>query len=1332
MNKPKETCPSFRRGHLPSYSDVKRLRLLSGPHVKSFDYFLEYGLQAGVADIIPMELDIVDNKARLANSEKQKKKDDHVTDSEDDEDDNPGDDDSHNNYTDKDNFNQREQQQQQQQKQTKQIYNLQMWIENVHISKPIQKDTHISSSMPSSSSLSSSLSASARYATASKLIPRHCREMGINYAGAMTGDLCFQINQRTVTTRHTNTLSMTEHPGKVHRLHKHFGNIPIMVMSQSCHLHNSRPEDLVKLKEEDNEFGGYFIVNGNERCVRLLQVPRCNHPTAIQRNAYKNRGPTFTDLGIAIRCARHNGDMTSVTNTLHYLTTGGATLKFTARKQEFLIPVILLLRALSYPSNITDEEIYNRILRGDENNTFLKARAQLLLQESQRFTSSSSLHTSKECLAFLGSRFRYISGKADSTTDTQVGQHIIDRYILIHLNSLPDKLECLLHLMRKLYSFVAGDCCVDNADSLQNQELLLPGHLISKFVKEKFEEILLSIRTGINKELRINFNRTAPFFSTTNFDLKAINKLIDKYSTLSSSGAGAGAGGIGQKVAFFLNTGNIVTSTGLDLMQISGYTIVAERLNFLRYCAHFRSVHRGQFFMEMKTTAVRKLLPDQWGFLCPVHTPDGGPCGLLSHLSLKCLPMTHPAPLIGGNMKDLDELLISMGISPAGTGGPKGDGKIAMSHQHLTISLDGRVLGGASPKLCRSIAFQLRQLKVAEFPTVPPTLEVALIPPGIKGGPYPGLYLFTTAARMVRPVLNRSTGKMELIGPMEQPFMEIACLPEDIHEGITTHQEIEPTNMLSLIASLTPFSDYNQSPRNMYQCQMGKQTMGTPCHSLPHRADNKLYRLQTPQAPIAQTARHGEFKMDEYPNGTNAVVAVLSYTGFDMEDAMILNKSSYERGFGHASVYKTVKVDLLEEAKHMKSDSGIAGYDKAKLKFTNKAPKQSDHLNHHNHNNSLSSPNAGGTLCVDDKLHHNLGQDGLPEVGTWVKEGDALYCYVDELTNKTRVGKHKEKETACIQHVRLLGKHRDPQNKSIGANGYDEKLSITLRTPRNPVIGDKFSSRHGQKGVLSILWPHTDMPFSESGISPDVIINPHAFPSRMTIGMLIESMAGKSGALHGMFQDSSPFSFHESGDKIAVDYFGEQLQAAGYSYYGSEPLYSGVSGCLMHADLYIGVVYYQRLRHMVSDKYQVRATGPVNSLTRQPIKGRKKGGGVRLGEMERDSLLSHGAAYIMLDRLLNSSDRHISYACRRCGDLLSSATEKTSVPSIRGHGRSAFRDKYQSQQNRRVYCRNPLCRNKTREGGNDDMVEPIILPYVYRYLANELAAMNIKMKMSID
>lgn len=411
-----------------------------------------------------------------------------------------------------------------------------------------------------------------------------------------------------------------------------------------------------------------------------------------------------------------------------------------------------------------------------------------------------------------------------------------------------------------------------------------------------------------------------------------------------------------------------------------------------------------------------------------------------------------------------------------------------------------------------------------------------------------------------------------------------------------------------------------------------------------------------------------------------------------MEDAMIISKSSFERGFAHASIYKTVEVNLQNE---IKAAGASASNSEVRMRFANKLGRDGEYFYKH------------------------LEEDGLPKVGDCIKEGDALYCVVDSINNYDKVQKHKDREAAYVQTVRIIG--------TDSGKATENKLSMTLRFPRNPVIGDKFSSRHGQKGVLSILWPQEDMPFSESGISPDIIINPHAFPSRMTIGMLVESMAGKSGALHGLFQDGTPFSFHESGDQVSVDYFGEQLQSAGYNYYGSEALYSGVSGCVLQADLYIGVVYYQRLRHMVSDKYQVRATGAVNPLTRQPIKGRKKGGGIRLGEMERDSLLSHGAAFLLQDRLLNCSDRHIAHACTRCGDLLMPITERCTIQTT-GQSQSEILTKPKL----RLFCRTPSCVAATkRPDGDDEAVEPIVLPYVYRYLVNELAGMNIKMKLDI-
>ena len=277
------------------------------------------------------------------------------------------------------------------------------------------------------------------------------------------------------------------------------------------------------------------------------------------------------------------------------------------------------------------------------------------------------------------------------------------------------------------------------------------------------------------------------------------------------------------------------------------------------------------------------------------------------------------------------------------------------------------------------------------------------------------------------------------------------------------------------------------------------------------------------------------------------------------------------------------------------------------------------------------------------------------------------------------------------------------------------------------------------------------MPFSESGMQPDVIINPHAFPSRMTIGMLIESMAGKAGAMHGLAQDATPWTFGE--DDTPVEYFGEQLRAAGYNYLGNEPMYSGITGQELRADIYLGVVFYQRLRHMVNDKFQVRTTGPVHALTRQPVKGRKRAGGIRFGEMERDALLAHGTSFLLQDRLFHCSDATTAYVCRTCGSLLSVAYDDAAGISVPGLGTVQAIEKSAHSTAplgpRGEYCR--VCRRAAEAGAPPPAAAPehrvpvprhcvvrrtgdldvVAVPYVLKYLVAELAAMGLRMSFAV-
>ncbi|KAG0238636.1 putative DNA-directed RNA polymerase I subunit RPA2 [Mortierella sp. GBAus27b] len=1063
---------------------------------------------------------------------------------------------------------------------------LTFWVDEVTLIKPTLSDKE-------------------RHSTNRHVYPTEARERLITYRGKLQAKLAWRVND-----------------GPIGVDVRDLGQVPIMIRSNRCNLEGAYPKELIRHHEESEEFGGYFLVNGIEKLIRLLIVPRRNHVIALIRPSFTKRGPTYSNYGTSIRCVKP--DQTSQTNTVHYLTDGGSMLRFAWRKQEYLIPTILVLKALI---DTSDKEIFDSIMMGDLGNTFLTDRVELMLRNFKTY----ALYTREQCLAYLGDKFRIVMNFPEDYTDVEVGEGLLRKIVLVHLKNNRDKFNLLIFMIRKVYALVAGECAPDNPDSPQHQEVLLGGFLYGAIIKEKIDDWLNSIRAMINQDVR------RKLVDVDFMDNRYLQKVLLKT---------AGNQDIGAKMSYFLATGNLVSNTGLDLQQVTGYTIVAEKLNFYRYISHFRCIHRGSFFAELKTTTVRKLLPESWGFLCPVHTPDGSPCGLLNHLSHTCKVITQPA-----DVSRLPSILATLGMTQ--TLVP------AQGQKTIVVQLDGRIVGYCSSEEAKRIADTLRYYKVtgAHQGAVPLDIELGYVPIS-HGGQYPGLYIFSTPTRMMRPVRYLPNGKTDMVGTFEQVYMEIACMDDEVRPGESTHQELAPTSMLSIVANLTPFSDFNQSPRNMYQCQMGKQTMGTPATALKFRTDNKLYHLQTGQTPIVRPALHNNYGIDGFPNGMNAVVAVISYTGYDMEDAMILNKSSHERGFGYGTIYKSEIIDLGE------------------------LRTRGEPILHH----------FGLGVDAPRSWREKLDKDGLPFIGVTLHEGDPLCAYIDDTTGKTSIKKYKGLEAGIVDEVRLLG-------SDLGDTEL-QKIHIRLRITRSPVIGDKFSSRHGQKGVCSQKWPSIDMPFSESGIQPDVIINPHAFPSRMTIGMFVESLAGKSGALHGIPQDATPFTFNEK--FTAADFFGEQLKAAGYNYHGNEPMYSGITGEEFKADIYLGVVYYQRLRHMVSDKYQVRTTGPVHNLTMQPVKGRKRAGGIRFGEMERDSLLAHGVSYLLQDRLMNCSDYSISNVCTKCGSITSPISRHAagSLSSVR-----------------EVECR--VC--QTASG-----IDQIALPYVFRYLATELMSMGIK------
>ncbi|CAK9069423.1 DNA-directed RNA polymerase I subunit RPA2 (RNA polymerase I subunit 2) (RPA135), partial [Durusdinium trenchii] len=544
--------------------------------------------------------------------------------------------------------------------------------------------------------------------------------------------------------------------------------------------------------------------------------------------------------------------------------------------------------------------------------------------------------------------------------------------------------------------------------------------------------------------------------------------------------------------------------------------------------------------------------------------------------------------------------------------------------RHAWVMVDGTRLHFAAEKL--------RAMKIRWPPGIPSTAEIVLVTRG-WGKLFTGLFIFLAPGRLIRPVRQLRTQKIEWIGPMEQLFLNVSVLRdlEDFLHGTWspspqgrnrlrilawlavagadelpeqlplrfTHEELEPTELFSTLAALTPFSNHNQSPRNMYQCQMLKQTMATPYHNHEFRPDNKVFRIYCPQSPLVRTQMYDQVHCDEHPIGTNAVVAVITYTGVAFSPcapvqrerlracgARIINKQSYERGFGHGIVYKTKVLDAAAPGTHERFSV------EKERTIAIQRPMGTPNLR--------SGCDAQRAQC---KIAPDLESDGFPPIGAYLTEGCSLYCVVNCRGGHT-LTKYKDDEPCYVEQA-TCSTHTGP--------GYR----------RNPVVGDKFSSRHGQKGVMSILWPAEDMPWSESGLTPDILFNPHGFPSRMTIGMLIESIAGKTAALEAKktadattfrecprSRSEQPISHQSFFDvclapgPTAAEYFGQTLKKHGYKRLGTERMYSGIHGTEIETDIFIGVVYYQRLRHLVMDKAQVRSRGRLDGMssTGEPLK----------------------------------------------------------------------------------------------------------------------------------
>jgi DNA-directed RNA polymerase II subunit RPB2 len=1016
------------------------------------------------------------------------------------------------------------------------------------------------------------------------MFPQEARARNFTYAAQMFCDIRF-----TARSYKGETLSEYDEQVKVFEGIS-LGKIPVMLGSSLC-IMNDFPLSKKEIGECPYDPFGYFLIHGSERTIL------CQEKVADNRIMLFYNKKVSSKFTYSVEMKSLHESFTTPPKKLEIRISSkfnglGYPLTLCVPRFREDIPLAIMFRAFGIES---DEEIAKLIFKTDEYVDILGA--------TFKECADAKVYTYEDAITYLTHHLQY--GTASEDKHAYV-RSLLDTEYLPHVKFGGDtssqetintrKILITARMIRSLILASEGVIGIDDRDAYPNKRVVTTGALLTHLFRQLFQKVCKDIRSKFVHEVN---NDAWKKGEPKPLDILNINNLykILKVSTIEG------------KLKQALATGNFtVQGLGTSSSTMSNATKVgvSQVLNRLSYSATLSHLRRIQTPVEKsgKLLAPRKLHGTSWGYVCPVETPEGHSVGIVKSMSMLTSITQHTPSIVVlnvlGNMKSLEWVR-----------------NIHQTYHGTMIILNGVIV--AYTNTPTEVHALLRNAK-RNFSLHPHT--------GISWNVRDNLInIETDSGRFVRPLFRVESGKIlngpseksdwndwirtniEYIDPCESEVIRVAMFASEVTSK-HTHCEIHPTLMLGHMASSIPFSDHNQSPRNTYQSAMGKQAMGIFARNYANRLDKNGYILCSPMRPFVETRMMHTLQSQDMPSGDNIIVAIGSYGGYNQEDSVILNRAAINRG-----LFRTLYSTIYKDEEHRNIASGKE--------------------------ENFTKPIREITRGFKTSSYHAITESGVPILNSIIQENDVVIGKVTSIKHDANGYQYRDSSTTHknSEQCRVDGVWQDRNS-----DGYPF-IKVRVVSERVPEIGDKFSSRHGQKGTCGIMLNEEDMPFSAKGLRPDLIMNPHAVPSRMTIAQLMETMYGKICVEKGTLGDGTPYSH------LPVENIREQLLSLGMHPYGNEILYNGQTGEMMEAEIFMGPTFYQRLKHMVIDKKHSRARGPIVSLTRQPCEGRSRDGGLRVGEMERDCMLSHGASVFTKERLMDVSDPFTTGFCKSCGTL---------------------------------------------------------------------------------